>query len=63
MSDNLVDDYLASLNINSYLDRQLIKQSILEYLEFYNANQKPRKSRPMPEPEPTCTSEYYERNR
>ena len=39
MNNNLVDEYLSSLNINSYLDRQLIKQSILEYLEFYNANQ------------------------
>ena len=63
MTDNLVDEYLTSLNINSYLDRQLIKQSILEYIEFYNKNQKPIKSRPMPTPEPTCTIEWYERNR
>lgn len=63
MNNNLVDEYLSSLNINSYLDRQLIKQSILEYIEFYNKNQKPIKSRPMPTPEPTCTSEWYERNR
>ena len=60
MNNNLVDDYLASLNIQSYLDRQLIKQSILEYLEFYNANQKPRKSKPMLEPEPTCVMSVYD---
>ena len=63
MNNNLVDDYLASLNIQSYLDRQLIKQSILEYIEFYYKNQKPIKSKPMPEIEPTSTYEWYERNR
>ena len=60
MNNNLVDDYLASLNIQSYLDRQLIKQSILEYLEFYNKNQKPIKSIPMPIPEPTCVMSVYD---
>ena len=55
LSNNLVDEYLAFLNLNSYIDRQLIKQSILDYIVFYEANKTKVKSKPMPEIFPTCT--------